>query len=127
MAAAAGEVPDRAGRVGAVTRPGDFPTVGIVGAGQLARMCVGPAVELGVRLRVLAETADDPAAQVVPDTTVGDYRDLATLRAFAARLRRRHLRPRARADRAPAQALQADGPTSSGPDPTRSCTGRTSG
>ena len=67
-----------------MTRPGDFPTVGIVGAGQLARMCVGPAVELGVRLRVLAETADDPAAQVVPDTTVGDYRDLATLRAFAA-------------------------------------------
>jgi 5-(carboxyamino)imidazole ribonucleotide synthase len=67
-----------------VTRPGDFPTVGIVGAGQLARMCVGPAVELGVRLRVLAETPDDPAAQVVPDTVVGDYRDLATLRAFAA-------------------------------------------
>ena len=67
-----------------MTRPGDFPTVGIVGAGQLARMCVGPAVELGVRLRVLAETADDPAAQVVPDTTVGDYRDLATLREFAA-------------------------------------------
>jgi hypothetical protein len=58
--------------------------VGIVGAGQLARMTVGPAVELGVRLRVLAETPDDPAAQVVPATTVGDYRDLATLRAFAA-------------------------------------------
>jgi 5-(carboxyamino)imidazole ribonucleotide synthase len=67
-----------------VTRPGDFPTVGIVGAGQLARMCVGPAVELGVRLRVLAEAPDDPAAQVVPATTVGDYRDLATLREFAA-------------------------------------------
>jgi 5-(carboxyamino)imidazole ribonucleotide synthase len=67
-----------------VTRPGDFPTVGIVGAGQLARMCVGPAVELGVRLRVLAETPDDPAAQVVPDAVVGDYRDLATLREFAA-------------------------------------------
>ncbi len=68
-----------------MTRPGDFPTVGIVGAGQLARMCVGPATELGVRLRVLAETPDDPAAQVVPDTTVGDYRDLATLRAFTDR------------------------------------------
>ena len=67
-----------------MTRPGDFPTVGIVGAGQLARMCVGPVVELGVRLRVLAETPDDPAARVTPDTVVGDYRDLATLRAFAA-------------------------------------------
>ena len=70
-----------------MTRPDEllgFPTVGIVGAGQLARMCVGPATELGVRLRVLAESPDDPAAQVVPGTTVGDYRDLATLRAFAA-------------------------------------------
>jgi 5-(carboxyamino)imidazole ribonucleotide synthase len=62
----------------------DFPVVGIVGAGQLARMCVPPAVALGIRLRVLAERADDPAAQVIPDVTVGDYRDLATLRAFAA-------------------------------------------
>ena len=67
------------GRVGGVTgrAASGFPTVGIVGAGQLARMSVAPAVELGVRLRVLAERADDPAAQVVPDVTVGDYRDLA--------------------------------------------------
>jgi 5-(carboxyamino)imidazole ribonucleotide synthase len=63
---------------------GEFPTVGIVGAGQLARMSAPPAVALGIRLRVLAERADDPAAQVIPDVTVGDYRDLATLRAFAA-------------------------------------------
>jgi 5-(carboxyamino)imidazole ribonucleotide synthase len=47
-------------------------------------MSVGPAVELGVRLRVLAGHVDDPAAQVVPNPTVGDYRDLPTLRAFAA-------------------------------------------
>ena len=64
--------------------PAEFPVVGIVGAGQLARMCAPPAVALGIRLRVLAERADDPAAQVIPDVTVGDYRDLATLRAFAA-------------------------------------------
>ena len=64
--------------------PAEFPTVGIVGAGQLARMMAPPAVALGIRLRVLAERADDPAAQVIPDVTVGDYRDLATLRAFAA-------------------------------------------
>jgi 5-(carboxyamino)imidazole ribonucleotide synthase len=48
-------------------------------------MAVSPAVELGVRLHVLAETADDPAAQVVGDVTVGDYRDLAVLQAFARR------------------------------------------
>jgi 5-(carboxyamino)imidazole ribonucleotide synthase len=64
--------------------PAQFPTVGVVGAGQLARMMAPPAVGLGVRLRVLAERADDPAAQVINDVTVGDYRDLATLRAFAA-------------------------------------------
>jgi 5-(carboxyamino)imidazole ribonucleotide synthase len=64
--------------------PAKFPTVGVVGAGQLARMMAPPAVGLGVRLRVLAERADDPAAQVISEVTVGDYRDLATLRAFAA-------------------------------------------
>jgi 5-(carboxyamino)imidazole ribonucleotide synthase len=63
--------------------PAAFPVVGFVGAGQLARMSAPPAVGLGIGLRVLAERADDPAAQVIPDVTVGDYRDLATLRAFA--------------------------------------------
>jgi 5-(carboxyamino)imidazole ribonucleotide synthase len=63
--------------------PAAFPVVGIVGAGQLARMSAPPAVGLGIGLRVLAERADDPAAQVIPDVTVGDYRNLATLRSFA--------------------------------------------
>jgi 5-(carboxyamino)imidazole ribonucleotide synthase len=43
---------------------GGFPTVTVLGGGQLARMMVPPAVALGVRLRVLAESADDSAAQV---------------------------------------------------------------
>ena len=60
--------------------PAAFPVVGFVGAGQLARMSAPPAAGLGIRLRLLAERADDPAAQVVPDVTVGDYRDLDTLR-----------------------------------------------
>src|SRR5690349_23144771 len=55
----------------------------MVGAGQLARMTAAPAEALGVRFRVLAASLDDPAAQVVPDTSVGDHRDLADLRAFA--------------------------------------------
>jgi 5-(carboxyamino)imidazole ribonucleotide synthase len=61
-----------------------FPTVGVVGAGQLARMMVPPAVALGVTLRVLADSAGDSAAQVVGDVAVGDYRDLQTLLEFAA-------------------------------------------
>jgi len=61
----------------------DFPVVGIVGGGQLARMMAPPAVALGIHLRLLADSADDSAAQVIPDTVVGDFRDLPTLQAFA--------------------------------------------
>jgi 5-(carboxyamino)imidazole ribonucleotide synthase len=62
-----------------------LPVVGIVGAGQLARMTQQAAIAFGQSLRVLAETADDGAALVIPDVTVGDYRSLSDLRAFAAR------------------------------------------
>lgn len=57
--------------------------VGVVGAGQLARMMAQAAVALGVPLKLLAEAADGSAAQVIPDTEVGDYTDLATLEAWA--------------------------------------------
>jgi 5-(carboxyamino)imidazole ribonucleotide synthase len=63
------------------TRP---PVVGMVGGGQLARMSQPPAVALGITLRVLADRADDSAAQVVPGTVVGSHHDLAALHAFAA-------------------------------------------
>ena len=55
----------------------------MVGGGQLARMTQQAAIALGVPLRLLAEGADVSAAQVVADTTVGDYRDLETLRRVA--------------------------------------------
>ncbi len=60
------------------------PVVGVVGGGQLARMTAQAAVALGVPVRLLAEGPEVSAAQVVPDTTVGDYRDLETLRSVAA-------------------------------------------
>ncbi len=41
------------------------------------------AIGLGVPLRLLAEVADASAAQVIPDTTVGDYTDLETLATWA--------------------------------------------
>ncbi|TDD12457.1 5-(carboxyamino)imidazole ribonucleotide synthase [Nonomuraea deserti] len=59
------------------------PVVGIVGAGQLARMTQPPAIALGVELRVLAAAPDESAARVITDARVGDYRDLGDLRAFA--------------------------------------------
>ena len=55
----------------------------MVGGGQLARMTHAAGIPLGIRFKLLSDTARDSAAQVVADVTVGDYRDLPTLRAFA--------------------------------------------
>ena len=55
--------------------------IGVIGGGQLARMMIAPAVELGLDIRVLAE-AEGMSAQLAA-TAVGDYRDLETVRAFA--------------------------------------------
>ncbi len=63
--------------------PVQGPSVAVIGGGQLARMLQPAAVALGVPLRVLAEGPEVSAAQVVRDTVVGDYRDLADLRAAA--------------------------------------------
>jgi 5-(carboxyamino)imidazole ribonucleotide synthase len=64
--------------------PPGVPVVGMVGAGQLARMTCQAAIGLGAGFRVLAESADDSAAQVSAGTRLGDYRSLADLRDFAA-------------------------------------------
>ncbi len=64
--------------------PGGFPVVGVIGGGQLARMCAGPAAELGLTLSVLAEDADASAALVVPSSPVGAHTDAEAVRRFAA-------------------------------------------
>ena len=97
--------------------------VGVVGGGQLARMMIAPAVELGVELRVLAE--EDGMSAALAATAVGDYRDAETVLAFArdvdvitfdhehvpqdvlARARRRRHRRATRARRAALRAGQA--------------------
>ncbi len=60
------------------------PVVGMVGAGQLARMTAAAAIGLGIRFRVLAADPAESAAQVCADTVVGDYRSIDDLLAFAA-------------------------------------------
>ncbi len=60
----------------------NFPTVGVVGAGQLARMMLGPATNLGINVQVFASSDDDSAAQVT-DSIVGDYTDELALLDFA--------------------------------------------
>jgi 5-(carboxyamino)imidazole ribonucleotide synthase len=67
--------------VGDEIRP---PAVGMVGAGQLARMTAQAAISLGIEFRVLADTPGDSAAQVCAGTVIGDYRSAGDLLRFAA-------------------------------------------
>ena len=60
------------------------PLVAMIGAGQLARMTHQAAIALGQTLRVLANTTDEPAAQVTPDVVLGSHTDLEDLRRVAA-------------------------------------------
>ncbi|MFC9325509.1 5-(carboxyamino)imidazole ribonucleotide synthase [Kitasatospora sp. NPDC057015] len=78
--------PHRPGYPCRVTFPGkaNFPVVGVIGGGQLARMMHQAGIPLGIRFKLLADTPQDSAAQVVSDVVLGDYRDLDTLRRFAA-------------------------------------------
>lgn len=55
--------------------------VGVIGGGQLARMMIAPASNLGIALKVLAETEHSSAA--LATTVVGDFTDLATVVEFA--------------------------------------------
>lgn len=55
--------------------------VGVIGGGQLARMMIAPAGNLGIDIKVLAETENSSA--VLATTMVGDITDLATVQAFA--------------------------------------------
>ncbi len=57
--------------------------VGIVGAGQLARMMQQAAITLGVPLRLLAEAADSSASQVIVFFNVWEYTEIYTLAAWA--------------------------------------------
>ena len=55
--------------------------VGVIGGGQLARMMIAPASNLGVELKVLAEQ-ENSSAQLAT-TLVGDFNDIATVLDFA--------------------------------------------
>ena len=60
-----------------------FPTVGVIGAGQLARMMVPPAVELGISLSLFAGADDESGALVAPHR-VGSLTDSAAVLEWAA-------------------------------------------
>jgi 5-(carboxyamino)imidazole ribonucleotide synthase len=60
-----------------------LPVVGMVGAGQLARMTHQAAISLGLTLRVLADNPDDGAALVTPDVEIGAASDADAVERFA--------------------------------------------
>jgi len=62
-----------------------LPVVGMIGAGQLARMTQEAAGALGLTLAVLAERAEDGAALVTPDLTLGAPDDADRVLEFAGR------------------------------------------
>jgi 5-(carboxyamino)imidazole ribonucleotide synthase len=60
---------------------GKSDTIGVIGGGQLARMMIPAAINLGFTIKVLEE-APGMSAELAA-TGVGDYRDLETVLAFA--------------------------------------------
>jgi len=60
----------------------EFPVVGVIGAGQLARMMVAPATALGIKLIPFASSNEDSAAQIT-HCVIGDYKDLDAVKKFA--------------------------------------------
>jgi 5-(carboxyamino)imidazole ribonucleotide synthase len=59
-----------------------FPRVGVIGAGQLARMMFAPATALGIDLVLFAASPQDSGAQITHHV-IGDYRNLDEVLAFA--------------------------------------------
>ncbi len=65
-------------------RASQRPVVGMVGAGQLARMTAQAAISLGIDFRVLADTPDDSAAQICAGARTGNYASANDVLAFGA-------------------------------------------
>ena len=59
-----------------------FPRVGVIGAGQLARMMAVPASDLGIDFKVFAAIPNDSAAQV-SHFVLGDYTNIDSVLEFA--------------------------------------------
>lgn len=58
-----------------------FPTLGVIGGGQHARMFVAPSASLGVDLLIFASDPNDSAAQICRHE-IGSYKDLDSIREF---------------------------------------------
>jgi 5-(carboxyamino)imidazole ribonucleotide synthase len=59
-------------------------TLGIVGGGQLGRMLAMSAAQMGFKAHIYNPEAASPAEEVASITTIADYEDVQSLKAFAA-------------------------------------------
>ena len=92
-----------------------FPVVGMVGGGQLARMTHEAGIPLGIRFKLLSDTPQDSAAQVVERCRHRRLPRPGHAACVRTRLRRDHLRSRARSHRASAGAGGGRHPRPPGP------------
>lgn len=58
------------------------PVIGIIGAGQLARMMIQAAVPLNIDVRILATNPNDSAALIAPNVEIGDPSDAKAIVSF---------------------------------------------
>jgi 5-(carboxyamino)imidazole ribonucleotide synthase len=68
------------------SKPSDNVRVGVVGAGQLARMMGEAARQARVRITVLSTTTEEPAVATCDDVLIGDPKDWVALEALARRV-----------------------------------------
>lgn len=61
-------------------------TIGILGGGQLGRMLAMAAAEMGYHTHIYCPEQNCPASEVAQSTTYAQYEDLASLKAFAAKV-----------------------------------------
>jgi len=60
-----------------------FPTVGILGAGQIARILIEAATRLNLEIKLLSKSTDESAALIANNVTVGDVNNYSDLSLFA--------------------------------------------
>jgi 5-(carboxyamino)imidazole ribonucleotide synthase len=60
-----------------------FPTVGILGAGQMARMLIEAATRLNLEIKLLSKSSDESAALIANNVIVGDVNNYSDLSVFA--------------------------------------------
>lgn len=60
-----------------------FPTVGILGAGQMARMLIEAATRLNIEIKLLSKSSEESAVLIANNVIVGDINNYSDLSVFA--------------------------------------------